>query len=121
MPIIKRSLSDIDAAQLDAELARRPMPSEEEIARQVEEDGGELDDADLARAVKVYAPPSPEEVKALRAKLGMSQAQFAHSFGFTIDTVQQYEQGRRRPSGPAATLLRVIAREPEAVRRALAA
>lgn len=121
MPIVKRSRSQIDTKRLLAKLRRRPMPSEEEIARQVEEDGGELDEADLARATKVYAPPSSEEVRALRAKLGMSQAQFVLSFGFAIDTVQQYEQGRRRPSGPAATLLRVIAREPEAVRRALAA
>jgi putative transcriptional regulator len=40
-------------------------------------------------------------------------------FGFSVDTVQQYEQGRRVPSGPASTLLRVIAAEPEAVIRAL--
>jgi putative transcriptional regulator len=40
-------------------------------------------------------------------------------FGFSVDTVQQYEQGRRVPSGPASTLLRVIAAEPEAVLRAL--
>jgi hypothetical protein len=36
-----------------------------------------------------------------------------------LDTVQQYEQGRRRPSGPASTLLRVIEADPEAVVRAL--
>jgi putative transcriptional regulator len=40
-------------------------------------------------------------------------------FGFTLDTVQQYEQGRRRPSGPVSTLLRVIETDPEAVVRAL--
>jgi putative transcriptional regulator len=50
--------------------------------------------------------------------LGLSQAQFARRFGFTLDTVQQYEQGRRRPSGPESTLLRVIEADPEAVVRA---
>jgi len=64
-------------------------------------------------------PPSPEQVRMLRKKLGLSQAQFARRFGFTLDTVQQYEQGRRRPSGPASTLLRVIAADPDAVVRAL--
>jgi len=50
--------------------------------------------------------------------MGLSQAQFARRFGFTIDTLQQYEQGRRAPSGPAATLLRVIEADPDAVQRA---
>ncbi len=60
-----------------------------------------------------------EQVRALRSRLGLSQAQFAQRFGFTVDTVQQYEQGRRTPSGPASTLLRVIDADPEAVIRAL--
>jgi putative transcriptional regulator len=58
-------------------------------------------------------------VRALRTRLGLSQSQFALRFGFTIDTLQQYEQGRRTPSGPASTLLRVIDADPEAVIRAL--
>jgi putative transcriptional regulator len=48
----------------------------------------------------------------------LSQVQFARRFGFTLDTAQQDEQGRRRPSGPASTLLRVIEANPEAVVRA---
>ena len=51
----------------------------------------------------------------------MSQAQFAASFGFGLDAVQNWEQGRRRPEGAAGAFLKVIDREPEAVRRALAA
>jgi putative transcriptional regulator len=64
-------------------------------------------------------PPSPERLRALRARLGLTQAQFARRFGFALGTVQQYEHGRRRPSGPASTLLRVIEADPEAVVRAL--
>jgi DNA-binding transcriptional regulator YiaG len=121
MPTVKRSRNDIDAGRLRASLAARPAPSEAAIARHAAQDGDAWTAADLSGAAKVYPPPTPQEVKALRRRLGMSQARFARCFGFTIDTVQQYEQGRRRPSGPAATLLLVIAREPEAVRRALAA
>lgn len=51
----------------------------------------------------------------------MSQAEFARSFGFSVDAVENWEQGRRRPEGAARAFLKVIGREPEAVRRALAA
>jgi putative transcriptional regulator len=51
--------------------------------------------------------------------LGLSQAQFARCFGFTLDTIQQYEQGRRHPSGPASNLRRVIKADTDAVVRAL--
>ncbi|MGH7084990.1 MAG: helix-turn-helix domain-containing protein [Stellaceae bacterium] len=121
MRIVKRSRDDIDAARLRTTLAARRLPAEATIARHAVEDRDAWTAPDLTGAAKVFPPPTPGEVKALRIRLGMSQARFARCFGFTIDTVQQYEQGRRRPSGPAATLLRVIACEPEAVRRALAA
>ena len=67
----------------------------------------------------VHVPPDVD-VKALRRKLGMSQSRFAISFGFGLAAVQSWEQGRRRPEGPARVLLKVIEHEPEAVRRALA-
>lgn len=60
------------------------------------------------------------DVRAARRKLGMSQDRFARSFGVSAATVRNWEQGRRRPEGPARVLLAVIDREPEAVRRALA-
>ena len=68
----------------------------------------------------VHVPPD-FDVKALRRKLGMSQSRFAASFGFGLAAVQSWEQGRRRPEGPARVLLKVIEHEPDAVRRALAA
>ena len=119
MPIVRRTRADIGKAKLSAELASRPRPSEEQIEAQAAEDRDAWTDEELAEAEPVHNPPSAEEVRALRAKLGLSQAQFARRFGFTLDTVQQYEQGRRRPSGPASTLLRVIETDPEAVVRAL--
>jgi len=119
MPIVRRTRADVDKTKLLAELAARPRPSGEEIEAQAVEDGDAWTDAELVEAEPVSPPPSPAQVRALRAKLGLSQARFARCFGLTLDTVQQYEQGRRRPSGPASTLLRVIEADPEAVMRAL--
>ena len=75
---------------------------------------------ELADDVVVHVP-ADFDVKALRRKLGMSQARFAASFGFGLDAVQSWEQGRRRPEGPARILLKVIEHEPDSVRRALTA
>jgi putative transcriptional regulator len=107
--------------KLLAELAASRPRTEEEIEAEAEEDGGAMTDKELATAVVVYPPPTAEQVRALRGRLQLSQAQFALQFGFSVDTVQQYEQGRRVPSGPATTLLRVIEADPDAVLRALRA
>ena len=58
--------------------------------------------------------------RSMRRKLRMSQAKFAASFGLSLRTVQEWEQGRARPEGPARVLLTLIEREPQLVRRALA-
>ena len=52
---------------------------------------------------------------AARAGTGMSQAQFARLIGVSVRTLQEWEQGRKRPSGPAATLLKIVARDPRVV------
>ena len=59
------------------------------------------------------------DVSAVRAKLGLSQADFAAAFGVSLGTVRNWEQGRRHPEGPARALLVVIAKEPETVMEAL--
>ena len=66
----------------------------------------------------VHAPVTPREVRK-RAKL--TQAQMAPLMGMSLSGYRKWEQGTRRVSGPAATLLRVIQKEPEAVKRALSA
>jgi putative transcriptional regulator len=63
--------------------------------------------------------PETIDVAAVRGRLGLSQARFAAAFGLDVDAVQAWEQNRRRPDRTARILLAVIAREPEAVRRAL--
>lgn len=64
--------------------------------------------------------PEEIDVAAIRKRLGLSQGEFATRFGFKVDAIQNWEQGRRRPKGAARAFLRVIEREPEAVQRALA-
>lgn len=59
-------------------------------------------------------------MRALRTRLGLSQEAFAARYGFSVDAIRQYECHRRTLTGPARTLLRVIAREPDALIRALA-
>jgi putative transcriptional regulator len=61
----------------------------------------------------------PTDVKAIRAKFGLSQDRFAKTFALNLATLRDWEQQRRMPHGPARTLLQIIDREPEAVRRAL--
>ena len=59
------------------------------------------------------AIPAPAEV---RARVGMSQVRFAQLLGVSARTLQQWEQGRRQPSGSARTVLRISARHPEVLR-----
>src|SRR5580693_6314909 len=66
-----------------------------------------------------YVPVPQVDVRKLRAKLKLSQTQFAARFGFSLDSIQNWEQGHRQPEGPARTLLVVIAKNPKAVEEAL--
>lgn len=66
----------------------------------------------------VYAPISPRDV---RMQAELTQAQMAALMGMSLSGYRKWEQGRRRVSGPAATLLRVIKHDPNAVRQALLA
>jgi putative transcriptional regulator len=62
----------------------------------------------------------PVDVKAIRRRLAKSQSEFARMIGVSVATLQNWEQGRRRPEGPARALLKVAAENPEAVSAALA-
>lgn len=56
-----------------------------------------------------------ESAQVARAGSGLSQARFAKLIGVSMRTLQEWEQGRKRPSGPAAALLRIVARQPDIV------
>jgi putative transcriptional regulator len=70
-------------------------------------------------------PPSriyeinPPEIKIVREKLNVSQKEFALMIGVSVRTLQNWEQGRRKPEGPAKALLRIASRDPNAVLAAL--
>ena len=64
----------------------------------------------------LHAPVAPKEV---RRSVKLTQAQMAPLMGMSLSGYRKWEQGARRVSGPAAILLRVIQREPDAVKRAL--
>lgn len=59
------------------------------------------------------------DVKALRERIDLTQAEFSRMIGVSIKTLQNWEQGRREPEGPAKALLRVVEKEPQAVLNAL--
>ena len=61
----------------------------------------------------------PTDIQAVRATLGASQSEFALMIGVSVATLRNWEQGRRTPDGPALALLRVAAKNPEAVAEAL--
>ena len=64
--------------------------------------------------------PKPIDVKAIRKRVKMSQAEFARAYGISKRALQEWEQGGRQPDSEARAYLTVIAKEPAVVRRALA-
>jgi putative transcriptional regulator len=62
---------------------------------------------------------TPVDVKAIRKKLQKTQTEFAQMIGVRVATLRNWEQGRRRPDGPAQALLRVAEQNPAAVAEAL--
>lgn len=67
----------------------------------------------------LHGPPDAVDVRAVRERTGLPQEEFALRFGLGLDTVQNWESGRRHPDRTARSYLSVIAREPERVAEAL--
>ena len=120
MPIVRRTRADLDLSKVDWQ--RVAATTDREIAKQIAADPDTapiFSARELSRAKRVVPPPAAEDVRAIRRRLGLTQAQFAARYGFSLETIRNYEQGHRRPAGPARVLLTVIASEPDAVTRAL--
>jgi len=77
-------------------------------------EAGRLKPTRVVREEDLLRVETPD-VASLRGHFGLSQAQFAALLGISVDTLQNWEQGRRRPEGPAKVLLRVAAAHPEAL------
>jgi putative transcriptional regulator len=97
---LARPVGRVDARRLDD-------TGEAEIDRQRAED-----DADALRDAARFA-------RHVRRRLGFSQAEFAARIGVSLDTIRNWEQGKRHPTGAAKALLRVLDKAPEAALVAL--
>lgn len=75
------------------------------------------DGMEVPLAAEVEA--SPPGVRELRRRASLTQSEFAARLGVPVDTIRNWEQGKRMPRGPARALLAVIARAPETVFAAL--
>ena len=64
-------------------------------------------------ALRVHSLKEPAPPKVIRTKLKLSQSAFAGLMGVSLRTVQDWEQGRRQPSGPAIALLRIAEQKPD--------
>ena len=83
-----------------------------ELVESVREGGTILREEEEAARTFVVEEP---DVAAIREEYGLSQAKFAALLGICVRTLQNWEQGRRRPQGPARVLLRVASKHPKAV------
>lgn len=115
MTIVRRSNEEIRQAKPRIDVDKVIATTEEDIERWKRQDG--LDDSKLGPPRYVRVGP---HVRVLRERLGLSQEAFARRFHLSLRTVQDWEQQRRVPEGPARVLLQVIERDPQAVERALA-
>jgi DNA-binding transcriptional regulator YiaG len=87
----------------------------------------ELTDEQFARAIPARVRKrlmlgqfdSGEDISALRRFIGLTQVQFAQAMSISVHTLRNWEQGRRRPEGPAIALLRIAARHPRIIRENL--
>jgi putative transcriptional regulator len=85
-----------------------------------------MTDEDVAGQIASNPDAAPDmapeiDVRAIRRAAGMTQAQFSATYEFSIRTVQEWERGAKKPSGPARTLLPAIRADPDGLRKALAA
>ena len=120
MSTVRRTCSQIrkNSGRVDWERVRKT--DDADIDRMIATDPDTASDMAKARDWRKVITPSVPDVRAIRRKLGLSQAAFARRFGFSVRTVQEWEQGRALPDRPARILLRVIAKSPLTVERAVA-
>jgi len=91
------------------------------IDKMIESDADTAPDMARGRDWRRVLTPRVPDVQAIRRKLRMSQSEFATRFGFSVRTVQEWEQGRALPDRPARILLRVIEKSSKTIERAIAA
>jgi putative transcriptional regulator len=65
------------------------------------------------KSLRVHTLKEPAAPQVIRSNLKLSQSAFAGMMGVSLRTIQDWEQGRRKPSGPAVALLRIAEQKPE--------
>ncbi len=121
MPIVRRTLAEIrkrGGGQVD--WARVRNTTDEEIDAMIASDPDTPPEMTLDLGWRKVISPHVPDIRTLRRKLGLSQSKFASKFGFSVRTVQGWEQGRTFPDRPTRILLRVIEKSPKAVECAIA-
>ena len=113
MAIVRRSMDDIRRLKPRINRAKIDATTEADIRRHQREDGQE--DSDLGG----FAPVVPPQL--LRKRLGMTQDEFARALRIPLSTLRNWEQGRVLPDPAARSLLTIVARNPKAALKALAA
>ena len=100
--------------------SRLRQMTDDDIDRMIAEDPDTAPVAgDLPAWRRVYHPPLAD-VKVIRKRLGLSQAEFAKLLGFSVRTVQQWERGEAVPDRPMRILLKMIERSPDALAEIIA-
>ena len=89
-----------------------------ELVQSVKEMGAYLRGEREAARVTFVGEPDPREI---RARLGMTQEEFADALCISVKTLRNWEQGRRDPSGPAMRLLQIAEKHPEILLEAVPA
>jgi putative transcriptional regulator len=105
------TLAEILAREPDVDLAQIDATTEDDIRRQMREDGYDPDQA--VRAEDIISPAI------IRKRLDLPQRRFAEAIGILVATLQNWEQGRTPMEPSAQALMIILAREPEAALRAL--
>lgn len=114
MAIVKVTPELVAKARREADWAAQDAKTDDDIVREVAANPDAapiLSDAETAAGI----------ARLIRHRLGISQAEFAARFHVPIGTLRDWEQNRKQPDAPALAYLRVIAREPEVVAKALIA
>ena len=97
---------------LKSEQKRRGRDAKRDIGKELLRSVREMKAGQRGRVHRVKIPP----IVAARLKSGLSQAQFARLLGVSVRTLQDWEQGRREPSGAAKTLIIIAANRPDVLR-----
>lgn len=113
MAIVRKPLDELRSGKLAVDQAKLSAVTDDDIRRHAIEDG---EDPDAPLGFDLVIP-----VRAVRRKLGMSQAEFARAFRIPIGTIRNWEQNRVPPDPAARALLTILYRQPEAALKAIQA